>query len=445
VAAKPVRIGVFGHYGHLNLGDEAIIVALLDNIRRRRPDAELRAFSDNPEDTERRHRLPAFPVGPATFVPGVSDVPKARPDDARPQATGARTRLKRIPMLVHVIRGVRRLIGLAGAVRDELRFLPKALRWLRGLDLFIVAGSNQFLDNWGGPWGYPYRLLRWSVLSKLSGARVAFVSVGAGPIDRRLSRVLARTALLLSDYTSFRDEGSRRLIVFGGVGRGALVCPDLAHSLPLENGSDGDTTARAERAPRPTVAINPMPMFHGFYWCAPDQVKYRRYVDQLAALSVRLIREGYPLFFFGTDKDDEVTFHDVSKRLREELGEMAGGDRLFRRSHSVPELMATLASADVVVPTRFHGTVLALLAERPVLAICYYRKARELMEAMGQADYAMDLESFDAEDAWQRFRVLEENRAAEQQKIRKKNAEYRDALDRQYEYLLERLLPPGGR
>jgi polysaccharide pyruvyl transferase WcaK-like protein len=438
---KRVRIGVFGHYGHLNLGDEAIIVALLENIRRRRPDAELCAFSDNPEDTRCRHGVPAFPIDRTTFVPGVSDVPPAEGHAAGSlDGGGLKARLKEIGPLVRVVRAARGLIATMRAIWAEAKFVPTALRSLRDVDLFIVAGSNQFLDNWGGPWGFPYRVLRWSILARLSGAKLAFMSVGAGPIDRLLSRILARTALLFSHYTSFRDDASRRLIESRGFRRGGAVYPDLAHSLSVAD-MRGTGTAPGTLRRRPTVGINPMPMFHGFYWCYPDEAKYQRYVERLAMFSARLIREGYPVFFFGTQKDDEETFHDVHKRLREELGESATPDRLYRRCEHVSELMAALASADFVVTTRFHGTVLALLAERPVLAICYYRKARDLMREMGQTDYAIEFEDFDVDDAWRRFEILEQNRLVEQEKIRKRNVEYREALDRQYEYVLGRLLP----
>ena len=38
-------IGVFGHYGNCNLGDEAIIEALIARLRGEWPDVQLRAFS----------------------------------------------------------------------------------------------------------------------------------------------------------------------------------------------------------------------------------------------------------------------------------------------------------------------------------------------------------------------------------------------------------------
>jgi len=444
---KKVKIGVLGHYGHLNLGDEAIIVALLESIRRRQPEAELCAFSDNPEDTRCRHGVPAFPVDRTTFVPGVTDVPSAGAQSGNDRATwrALKARLREVRLLARLVRGGRRLISLPRAVWEESKFLPTAFRSLHSVDLLIVAGSNQFLDNWGGTWGYPYRLLKWSILAKLAGAKLAFVSVGAGPIDRVLSRLMVRTALLFADYISFRDEASRRLIETRGFRRGGTVYPDLAHSLSPGNGPNSDST-RAATCRRLTVGINPMPMFHKHNWCYPDEVKYQRYIAKLAEFSARLIREGYPVFFFGTQvKDDEEAFYDVYGQLPAEIGENLTHDQLFRRSQNVSELMATIASADLVVATRFHGTVLALLAERPVLAICYYRKARDLMREMDQAEYAFDLEDFDVEDAWRRFKTLERNHVVEQEKIRRKNAAYRDALDRQYERVLGHLLPVVGR
>jgi len=42
-------IGIFGHYGNENLGDEAIIDALILRIRKDPPNAEIRCFSIHPE------------------------------------------------------------------------------------------------------------------------------------------------------------------------------------------------------------------------------------------------------------------------------------------------------------------------------------------------------------------------------------------------------------
>ena len=76
----------------------------------------------------------------------------------------------------------------------EIVFLTRTFRRLRDLDLLIIAGSNQFLDNFGGPWAFPYTLLKWSIVCRLAGCRLFFVSVGAGPLDAALSRTMVRPA-----------------------------------------------------------------------------------------------------------------------------------------------------------------------------------------------------------------------------------------------------------
>ena len=56
------KIGVFGHVGNKNLGDEAIISAVIENIRIRLPHAQVLGFTTNAKDTRVRHNIPAYPI-----------------------------------------------------------------------------------------------------------------------------------------------------------------------------------------------------------------------------------------------------------------------------------------------------------------------------------------------------------------------------------------------
>ena len=58
----PRRIGILGHVGNGNLGDEAIIDALIRGIREVVPGVEFAAFTIRPGDTEARHGIPSFPL-----------------------------------------------------------------------------------------------------------------------------------------------------------------------------------------------------------------------------------------------------------------------------------------------------------------------------------------------------------------------------------------------
>src|SRR5437667_8038537 len=55
-------VGLLDHLGHGNLGDDATLEAVMQNIRRRSPDATLIGFSLNPYDTEQRHGIPSYAI-----------------------------------------------------------------------------------------------------------------------------------------------------------------------------------------------------------------------------------------------------------------------------------------------------------------------------------------------------------------------------------------------
>ena len=80
-------------------------------------------------------------------------------------------------------------------------------------------GVGVSLDDFGtGPRGIPAALLNWCMAAKLAGARLGFVSVGAGPIRHPLSRWLMRTAAALADLSTAAEFGSVRRRDIGAAG-----------------------------------------------------------------------------------------------------------------------------------------------------------------------------------------------------------------------------------
>ena len=57
-----MRIGVFGHYGNQNLGDEAITTATIQHIKQHIPNADIVGFSVKPDDTSKRHNIVSYPI-----------------------------------------------------------------------------------------------------------------------------------------------------------------------------------------------------------------------------------------------------------------------------------------------------------------------------------------------------------------------------------------------
>jgi polysaccharide pyruvyl transferase CsaB len=69
------KIGITGSYGGLNLGDEAILQSMLEQLRRELPGAEITVFSRDAEDTKRRHKveraIPVRKLSRAEIIPEV--------------------------------------------------------------------------------------------------------------------------------------------------------------------------------------------------------------------------------------------------------------------------------------------------------------------------------------------------------------------------------------
>ena len=114
------------------------------------------------------------------------------------------------------------------------------------------------------------------------------------------------------------------------------------------------------------------------------------------------------------------------------MGESAGGRLVETKVSSVEELLAHLADTDVVVATRFHNLVLALLLDKPVVALSYHEKIASLMSGVGLSQFCQEVDALDLGGLIERFTRLEREAAATRSLIGRKAAEYRKALDEQY-------------
>lgn len=392
-------IGILGHYGNRNLGDEASIQSLVQGLRRHAPDARLYGFSLDPMDTAIRYTMPAYPLKRAarsaavTAVTGLDAGELTRPSVGREPADGEprdtrrtprwRRRLKRLPGLRPTGRLLRAFAKGAAAVIGEIRFIRRSLPVLGDLDLLVIAGSNQLEDKFGGVRGFPYTLLKWVFMARLRGVRVCFVCVGAGRTHHAASRWMISRAVERADYIVFRDEPSRAL-VFGDAPRGA-VCPDLAHGLARPESTAAPTDRRVPDGR--VIGINPMPVFDPRYWPVADGRAYQRYVRCMAEISRRLANDGHRVIYFAMQPVDDRTIAEVRGAL---APSMADATEVVQ-AMDVAELLAALARTDAVIATRFHGVLLSLVARRPVLAIAYERKTLDLMRGFGLGTYGVTL------------------------------------------------------
>jgi polysaccharide pyruvyl transferase WcaK-like protein len=430
------KIGVFSHGGLKNLGDEALFAAVIQNIQLRVPDAQIVGFTANPEDTELRHGIPTFPI--ARLDQQKKSNPPAAQALAKPASGTTQTAprsswkqtIKAVPGVTVIAQGIRTTLRVTREILLEPKFLWQSYQRLRGVELLLVAGSQQLNDIYGA-WAFPISLYKWSVLSRLAGTKVALLSVGAGPISSSFSQFLIRRVLRMCSYRSYRDTISSELVTRIGSKGLHPVFPDLAYSMRLPEPRPVPTDKKAV-----VVGINPVPFYDGRYWATPNPARYQDYVDKFARFGQWLDQNGYSTLFFPTQaRADVLTIQDI----RAAMNRGGNSTRMLEGLpiQSIGDLVTEIARADLVIANRYHGILLSLALNKPVLGVAYHEKSRALLEQVGQGDYVLNIGDFSFEELVEKFKALHAHAAQSKEEIAARIVPLREALDRQYDSVLQ--------
>jgi polysaccharide pyruvyl transferase WcaK-like protein len=411
--SRNLTIGIFGHYGNENMGDEAIVAAVKEEILSRYPDARVFGFSIVPEDTRRRHGIAAFPIR------RLSAAAKISPSNAAAQSastdptvlTGIRQKAKRLPVLYPVAKAIIASILIIRNCIAELGFLWSSYRVLKQVDLLLVSGSGQLIDQ-SGTWGFPYTMYKWSVLASWSECRLAFIGVGAGPLSKPLARWFVKHALRRAGYRSYRDESSYQLVNTLGIGKSDSVCPDLAF---------GKFVATPEPIPpdrkKLTVGINPMAYQDPRYWPNASATKCQEYLDKLARIISWIASQGDSVVLFPTQLRADTL---VIRELLPVLDKMCQPSERSRitavQIDGLESQLAAMATFDLIIATRFHGVLMSYLVGKPTIGISYHRKIHDLMAYMGHPECAHPIDPLDV-DAVERTYILLKARLRDSQEI----------------------------
>lgn len=419
------KIGLLDHLGGGNLGDDATLDAVMQNIKSRWPEAAIFAFCLNPRDTETRHRVPSYPIRTKTWDLGASSAPpKASLKESVKAAMSKYGVLFRLIRAIHMV-----LVRFPRALVQEFLFLAKSFNIIRSFDLLVISGGGQLTD-WGGPWLFPYTIFKWIALAKVANVKRIFLNVGAGPLARPLSRFFVRRALHSASYVSFRDLESRTLVEKIGFGGRAEVYPDCVYGQL----TCSHTPREFRRSDRRKVGIAPMPYFdpRSIY---PDKDKgaYDGFIQTLASLGCWLVREGYALNLFCSDIGiDPPVIEELESKL---LSDRHTDRRLVTTASvkSTTDLLSTISSMDYVITCRFHGVVFAHILNKPVLAISHHPKVANLMEDMGMSKYCIDIRTCSIATLTSAFLSLVANEDAIKSQMAHKLAHYRRQLKNQFD------------
>lgn len=427
------KIGLLEHCGTGNLGDDATVTTVLQQIKSRWPTASVVGLSLDPLDSERRHEIPCFAIRQSVF-PFEQEWSPASPAARRGSYSDRlKARFKKVGPLYRATKAIKNVLIVRPVqfVR-EIVFLWQSLILACEFDLIVICGGGQLLD-WGGPWAFPYTLFKWSLIAKCARAKCIFLNNGAGPLDATLSRWFIRRALAMADYVSLRDRASDELLRKIGFQGKIKVVADSAWGLRLPDG-----IARRRSKPTKELVIGIAPMAYGDssrHWI-DDNLGYRHLIDSLAEFSAELLRRGYRIRLFSSDIwFDSQALADLAATIHQNDPGLTA-DRITQEPVAdIGELLAALSRVDCYVTCRFHGIVFASLLNVPTIALAPHPKVTTLMGDMGLSEYCVDIATCDATGLTARFDYLLTNMDDVKARIRRHVAQSQSLLESQFDCL----------
>jgi polysaccharide pyruvyl transferase WcaK-like protein len=381
---------------------------ILGYLRDVRPDAVIDAMTGGAERIRARHGIDAIPL---TWYENYEHL-----------ALGRRA-------------GVLRVLGKG---IDAIR----TVSWVRRHDVVIVPGAGVLETTLPmRAWGFPYALFLLCASGRLTGTKVALVSVGASTINQRVTRWLSDSTARLASYRSYRDSQSREVMRQRGIDTsGDQVYPDLVYGVPIPPPNPGD--------PR-IVGVGVM----AYYGSSDDRPHadqmHASYVEKMTSFVRWLVDSDHTVRLFGGDDKFDG---DVARRVAEAVQRDRPGldpSRLVTEPmSSYAELLRGMSGVGLVVATRYHNVMCALKLSKPTIALGYSEKFVSLMADMGLAEFTQFTRELDVDQLIEQFQELESRREQLRETMAQRNAAHVQALDRQFAELAARILPPaaaGGR
>ena len=163
------------------------------------------------------------------------------------------------------------------------------------------------------------------------------------------------------------------------------------------------------------------------------QNPYHDYIDKLSMFMAWLVEKKYPVrVLIGDVKYDNPVRQDLKSSLKNLSIEYNDCRIIDEPIFSVSDLLNQIATTDMVVSTRFHNVLFAIMLNKPVISISYDLKNDALMANTGLSDYCQRIDNFDVNRLINQFLQLEKNVNRLKPLMKRKIEEYREALNEQY-------------
>ena len=303
-------------------------------------------------------------------------------------------------------------------------FSGEVVRAIKGSDFVISKGGHFYKSRQHNPVrGFisTYYNLYTLLLTMRLRKRFALIAHTIGPFNNYPSKIITRYVFKRANFLSTREEASKSVLLGMGFESSEVhVLPDTAFAL-IPAPQDNIAVFLEERGlkERRYAAVTAR------YWGFPDfsrtkaSTLYRKYLSSLADIADYLIDERYvdKILLVVHNDGQHDRFEDDRKPISEILKEIHHKDAAIVIDEDLSPAMqsALYGRARIMIGTRLHSVIFALVGGAPAIAISYTHKTDGIMEMLGLERYVLDINSIEVSDAKVMIRnmITEEDRVVE--------------------------------
>jgi len=369
------NILISGYYGFGNIGDEAILSAMIKQIKTKILDCNLIVTSYNVEETKRLHEVEAI---------------------------------------------------------DRLDFNAISQQ-IENCDLVILGGGGLFQDYHGIKIADIFTQPGWGIssyaivplIAKMHNKPVLYYSLGIGPLFSTESRTFVAFASELADMITVRDKASEDLLREVGVPSAKIKLGlDPAVGLEIASEEKIKNILMSEEIPLDKEIV-----------C----VSVRQWIDKSLEENYKKALSGALDDFLSNNKFyllflpfQNMEGGGEDAKIAEEIIEgIRNKDRcyLLRGSYHPREIVGIISKASLVIGMRYHSIIFSLISKVPFVALSYDSKVKNLVDELELGEYCIEIDAITSEDVSERIIKALTDREKIQIKLESALKEMRERLE----------------
>lgn len=365
------KIVIFGWYGHSNTGDEAILAAMMENLRKVMDEnVEFTVLSSNPQNVMKQHNVKSINV-------------------------------------------------------SLLRNHVEIIRAMKNADLFILGGGGLLFDWYDKR--IPWNIIGWLkpiILTKLMNKPVITYALGVGPIHSTLGKILTRAALNRVDLITVRDLESKKVLDNIGVYKPPIyITIDPAISLSQPDTVRINEIFITENMPKNEKLVG----ISIRSWSMWNSKKYTDMVNVLAQVADYIISKlnafivFIPMQFTEGDDDRHIKADIFSNMYYKNRA------HIITTEYTLQELLGIVGQMDVMIGMRLHSLIFAAATNVPMVGLIYDPKVKGFLDMIGQERYTIDIKNLDydtlipkIDDAWKNKEKIKRDLESKMDKIKER-------------------------